>query len=482
MSTARPLLRATWATNASARTAPAGGTATGGYGYGHKPPAKEWNWIKGVNGDWANYIDDTAARYSDLSSSTVHSRLTSTLLGFTVGGALAQRPVTGGIYILNGVRADLSTVGSDAPVFTFVANSSNYIWARAPLNTSRLGYADTAVTQVLVSPGTGYVHIRTVVTGPLTVTSQTEPAAIFARHVWGAIPHYFTSTLNIDPATAVPALEVQGINGASYAAKFRAGGGFVMPLISLVTEALGTGIDGAPSGTLGNLGSLLHGYLGDHGAIVRSRVDKPVAGGATIVSDLDGNGFDLAFGIASSPPVASATLANRLRMYVVASALGGGMRWLDTAGDLRMPMVGREGFINVNGGFGSSTGAIGQGVSNSTLASIIAFQWRQNHTYLIWVAAEPQSGATASNFTVTVSATVNGVAMAGTQLPFLCNNVSAPSPAGAQLPVIRELIVYTHTAADVVGNLLVRVSHGAGTGGSSITYNNVRMIMVGGFR
>lgn len=487
MTTPRPIYRATWAASGG-RTLPPGGTAVTGYGFGAVPTHGDWNHQQGYLADTIAAVDNTAMRSADMSDATQVVRLTPDSLLFTVGGPLAQRPVNGGVYMIGAERVCAEDVDPiTAPVYTFTANTTNYVWLRTPLSTSVLAYADRAITQVLVSPGAGFAHVRTVVCGPAVVISDTEPGTVSTRHKWAARPHDFTDAATITPQGTATTLTVnQALNSAEGLLVTPLTVGVVTAGIRVVTNtnslaaldhtlALGSGTTIAPTvkSTLGNNGS----------GLLAVATGGAASGGASVVSRMAGKGYDLAM-LPGGTPVAGAALAGHLRMWADVSALGGGLRWLDAAaGDIRLPFCGRDGLISVNGGFGSATGAIAQGATNQTLATIIAFQWRQNHTYIIWVGAEPVSGATAANFTVTLAApTVNGVAITGTQFPALLGSVAAPSPAGAILPVIREFFVYTHTAADVSANLLIRVTHGAGTVGSTITYNNVRVIMVGGFR
>ena len=479
MSTNRPQYRPTWATDPTSRLQPAGGTAASGYPYGTAPPSKEWNWLHGHSGDWLGYLDNTAIRHSDLASSGVSMRLSATRLDFTVGGPLAQRPTAGGVYVIGAERVDLSATGLSAPVYSYAANATNYVWARSPLSVSRLGYGDTAITQVPVAPGSGYVHILTVTTGPLTVTVVTEPATVKLGHYWRELSHQFQGDLTIAPLGTQTPLTVRPLTGASEGILAEPGDvTFVGPLFRAGSmNATGIGLDGFPSGSGLNMGALAKAYCGDRGAGLFATVDGPFSSGmAAVVSRMLGQGFDLAFEPGGSAPTEQGNTTGHLRVYTENQTAGGGLRWLEpTAGEIRLPMVGRDGFIFASAS-AANTANLTNALGTSTLVQTANVTWRQNHTYLIWVAAETLTSS-APAFTVSFDVQVNGVSI----LPsgaILCQ----PDPQlNLENPWLGQLWVYTHAGADVSAVARLRVTHGA-VGAGSVSYRTPRILAFGGWR
>lgn len=480
MATSRPQYRPTWATNPTSRQQPAGGTATSGYPYGTVPPAKEWNWLHGQAGDWLGYLDNTALRHSDLASSSVCMRLSTTRLDFALGGPLAQRPTSGGVYVIGAERVDLSATGLDAPVYTFAPNSTNYVWARSPLSVSRLGYGDTAITQVPVAPDSSYEHILTVTTGPLSVTVVSEPATVVLGHYWRELSHQFQGDVTTAPLGTQTPLTIRPRTGASEGARAEPGDAtFVKPLFHAANmNPTGVGLGGTPSGSGTNMGALVQASCGDRGAGLLATVSDPFASGAAaVVSRMNGQGFDLALEPGLTTPTEQGNTVGHLRIYAENHTAGGGLRWLDPfAGEIRMPMVGRDGFILANA-MAASTPPFTTTLGTAVLVQTANVMWRQSHVYLIWVAAETVASL-GQDFTVMFDVQVNGATILPGVMPIL---LQPNSQTTAENPWLGQLFVYTHTGADVSAVARLRVTHGAvGVGG--VSYRNPRIIVFGGFR
>lgn len=479
MATSRPQYRPTWATNPTSRQQPAGGTATSGYPYGTVPPAKEWNWLHGQAGDWLGYLDNTALRHSDLASSSVCMRLSKLRLDFQIGGPLAQRPTSGGVYVIGAERVDLSATGPDAPVYTFAPNSTNYVWARPPLSVSRLGYGDTAITQVPVAPDSSYEHILTVTTGPLSVTVVSEPATVTLAHRWAQLSHQFEGDLTVAPLGTQTPLTVRPLTGAAEGVRAEPGDAtFAMPLFHADgMNPTGVGLAGSPSGSGSNMGALVQASCGDRGAGLLATANDPLAlGMATVVSRLNGQGFDLALQPGATAPTEQGNTVGHLRIYAQNQTGGGGLRWLEPiAGEVRLPMVGRDGFILISA-TAPTTAFLDNTAGTFTLVQTSNVLWRQNHTYLIWAAAETIA-TVAPVFTVSFDIQVNGASILPSG-PKTCH----PNPQINEVyPWLGQLWVYTHLGADVVAAARVQVTHDA-IGGGNVRYVTPRILVFGGFR
>lgn len=478
MTSTRPRRRASWAALTDYRVEPAGGTESTGYGAAACPTAGEWNWQIGYLSEWAAYSDLT--RHADLADPTAVQRVTDSALSFSIGAGLSQRPNTGGVYIVGGVRLDAADTSATAPVYNFTANTTNYVWLKEPSSTARSNYADRLVTTDPGSPGAGYAHVRTVTCGPTTVTVDIEPNSVVAGFTWRAQPHYFTAQVNIEPSTGDRALRLVGPNvGSETVLILPPSNTYTAPFIKLLPNAAGVGIEAQVSGTGSSLGPAYKALLDSKGCAVYGTTTNPFAAGlCTVYSELYGTGFDIALAPAPAPPTAPTVgdpLYGRLLMYSEALTSGGGLRWLEpTAGAIRQPFASRDGAV-FGQTIGANTGLLTSGAV-TTLVTSAVYTFRRSHTYLIIAQAETD-WTTSPAFSVTVDVRVNGVSVA--PAPHAVNPCTISGP-NITRPWLNGTYYYLHSVADVSATVTLRTTHGA-AGAGNVRYNNPRLTVLGAF-
>lgn len=475
---ARPVRFARWGELAQYRTEPAAGTVTAGYPYGYTPPYSEWNWLFWACGQWQVHLDRSAMLATDLWDVSRIYRLTSGFLSFTVGGPLAQRPSTGAVYAVNGERLDLSPTGANAPVYTFTASTSNYIFARQRTDNSRSAYPETAINTTGVAPA-GYSadYLVRVDTNVTQVTAIVEGAAIQQRTAgWGGgvNHHEFQATMALIPpaGTTATTLQVQSSEPG------------IAPVVYVVHQDLAA-FQSLVQGDANDTGTVFVGSVaGAGGAVATFSVGDDATGCYIYCSGTGAAGLHIEAGLenwalcftpsALDPPHdAGSPYGNTVRVWG-SSAFTPGLVWKNPSGDTYYPWASLQGATRYDSGNLGDSGAVAAGAANITIATSTQQTFVQGCRYLIMLDCGA-STTSAPNFTSSLTVLINGSADTYWNARSFTPNVSDANPR----PWLQTCIFYNHTAATTTtATVVIRVTHGAGVG--NINYRAPRIQIMGG--
>jgi hypothetical protein len=193
---------------------PASGVRLNGWGIGAIYSSANANWLHKSWSDWVRYHDERALTGPDALDATVVQRVSSSALNYTTGAGLGPlTPITGGVYIVGGVRVDMT----DAPtVFagvlgqTFAPSTTNYVHIK-PMPDLSGSVASSTCGEILVSTNAteaGYGRVLDVVTDGSDVLTAIESANVVEGYVWGITQTFDTvnaGTLFFDRASGLGA-------------------------------------------------------------------------------------------------------------------------------------------------------------------------------------------------------------------------------------------------------------------------------------
>lgn len=483
----RPLRLPVWALVSATRIEPIAGTEDSGYSYGETPAAKHWNWMRGVAGDWFVHLDKTTIRSSDELTSTGISpnRVSPTAVTFTLAGPLAQRPFVGGIYYCARERIDMSVViAPQCPLYIFVANSTNYLWVRPRLNSSRSSYPETFVNQTGLPPNgeMGWYLIYRNTTNAATILTQQEESSVRVGFLRGQsnLPHTFKGpvTINPDPGLDAFALVVQTRQVTSGFASVQISSevGQTNPLMSMGAQpgqsSLMLGASGQPAVPALSI-SLQDGSTGAHFTSIDGDAD-----GAAIVSEMGTGGWNaVAFqcGNTSVPHQPAGPWATYWRQFISFNqTVAAGVRWrTGNGGQEWIPWASPGGQVLVNLVNADSGNIAGGGAA--VLINLTNQTFIQFHKYVIRIECEANASAISIN-TIALTVAVNGVA----QAPWNARQMRVAVDA-LNHPLVHTTVVYNHVAADTsFGTVTFSVAVGAGLG--QVNFLSPRIVMQGAIR
>jgi hypothetical protein len=462
----RPLQIPLLATAPGFRATPFAATLTQGFGT-EVFLAPHANWLIGYGGDWAVHLDASRGSLIEEWDDRGFVSLVAGELTFLVGGALAQRPVTGGIYIGRKCRLDALVQGADAPVFTFTANATNHVYM-AP-STTRSAYPDVVINTTGISPGALYREVRTVTTGPATVTIDSPPVGQLQG--W-----YIKGRQNITGQGTDTTFQVEIVDSANAGIIFSN-----VTALNVNTMVLWQPNDGQLSsftlplgvGTAGHEVSLNNtGITAYRAKSLLNTVDNAAY---EVDTPLLGHTWAVAMKPHSAVPGNGANFTAFTRLFSTIQTFSGGFRWRD-AGASGYPWT-------PHAHRGASTTAIRATSGDQTLAGAVAittlhtsaaFELLTGHSYLIHVECEALASVTKA-FLQTVTIDINGVADAD----WSTRQLNSDTTTALSSPWISTTILYQHAAADTTGAVRLRVAHSAGAG--SVTYTRPRISVLGPF-
>lgn len=460
-----PLL-ATVPTN---RQEPLSGTLLAGWGSNTPFAVAHANWSMGFLADWVQYLDIKSPALSDEFQRVVGAVLvTGTGLTFTLGGPLQQRPVTGGVYVIQQARIDASALAADAPFYTFAGNSINYVFLGPPI--TRSAYPDVIINTTGVPPSPRHRVVRQVTTGAIMVTADTIPVSLLTGYyrvgkqfITGSLGSADTTLTVTCNASAAPGI---WITSAAAATNTLMQFGPNVGQYSISTEPNGAGTPGFHVDLTNNS---VMGY--------QAYSLAPSTDTAAFVQTVPftSNSFGVALTSLAAIPANGTQWDTYCRLFATIQTPSGGFRWRDGTGAAASawtPHAHRE-TTTIYTSQVSANVTLGGDVGPITLCARFV-SLRQRHVYHMAIDCEALATVGAS-IAQTVTVLIDGVPH-----PDWNARLLMASPTGLPQKWYSTLLLYYHTLADdATTNVLLQITHTVGVG--TVTYIRPRIYIFGPF-